>query len=52
MKKFFEQPELQVQSFAVEDQLLVSGGNWLEGVGFGADETNRYGISGAPISSR
>lgn len=46
MKKIFEQPELLVQNFAVEDQLLLSG------ITLGENETNIYGIGGDPIVER
>lgn len=46
MKKIFEQPELLVQNFAVEDQLLLSG------ITPDVDETNIYGIVGNAIVGR
>lgn len=36
MKKIFEEPKLQKQTFAVEDQLLLSS------ITLGEDETNLY----------
>lgn len=35
MKKFFEEPKLYVEQFAVTDVLTAS--NWYDGVGGGAD---------------
>ena len=42
MKKFFEEPKLYVEQFAVTDILTASSGNWFDGydgVGGNPDET-------------
>ena len=52
MKKTFEQPELQMQSFAVDDVLTTSG--WYEGIGKqpGVETDILPFSSSSPISRR